>query len=51
VVGKLGEQGVLSNTYIVFTSDNGFYHGEHRVRSGKGRPYEEAVRMPFACHL
>jgi N-acetylglucosamine-6-sulfatase len=47
VVGKLGEQGVLSNTYIVFTSDNGFHHGEHRVSSGKGRPYEESVRVPL----
>jgi arylsulfatase A-like enzyme len=46
-VRKLGEQGVLSNTYIVFTSDNGFHHGEHRVPSGKGRPYEESVRMPL----
>ena len=48
VVRKLREQpGVLSNTYIVFTSDNGFHHGEHRVQQGKGRPYEEAARVPL----
>jgi N-acetylglucosamine-6-sulfatase len=47
VVLKLGEKGVLSNTYIFFTSDNGFHHGEHRVSSGKGRPYEESVRVPL----
>jgi N-acetylglucosamine-6-sulfatase len=47
VVGKLGAQGVLSNTYIVFTSDNGFHHGEHRIQLGKGRPYEEAARVPL----
>jgi len=47
VVRKLGEQGVLSNTYIVFTSDNGFHHGEHRIRYGKGRPYEESIRVPL----
>jgi N-acetylglucosamine-6-sulfatase len=48
VVLKLGEKpDVLSNTYIFFTSDNGFHHGEHRVPSGKGRPYEESVRMPL----
>jgi len=47
VVGKLGEQGVLSNTYIVFTSDNGWHHGEHRIQRGKGRPYEEAARVPL----
>ena len=32
---------------IVFTSDNGFFAGEHRVRSGKNRVYEEAVRVPL----
>jgi arylsulfatase A-like enzyme len=47
VVGTLGQQGVLSNTYIVFTSDNGFHHGEHRIQRGKGRPYEESVRVPL----
>ena len=47
VVSKLGQQGVLSNTYIVFTSDNGFHHGEHRVQLGKARPYEESVRVPL----
>jgi arylsulfatase A-like enzyme len=47
VVSTLGQQGVLSNTYIVFTSDNGFHHGEHRIQLGKGRPYEESVRVPL----
>jgi len=47
VVSKLREKGMLSNTYIVFTSDNGWHHGEHRIRSGKARPYEESVRVPL----
>jgi len=48
VVSTLGEKpGVLSNTYIVFTSDNGWHHGEHRIRQGKARPYEESVRVPL----
>jgi N-acetylglucosamine-6-sulfatase len=47
VVRKLGQQGVLSNTYIVFTSDNGFHHGEHRIQRDKGRPYEESARVPL----
>ena len=48
VVRTLGEKpGVLANTYIVFTSDNGFHHGEHRIQQGKARPYEESVRVPL----
>jgi arylsulfatase A-like enzyme len=47
VVTKLESRGELNNTYIVFTSDNGWFHGEHRIRSGKGRPYEEAPRVPL----
>jgi arylsulfatase A-like enzyme len=47
VVGKLQNESVLDNTYVVFTSDNGFHHGEHRIKSGKSKPYEEDVRMPL----
>jgi len=48
IVGKLGDSGVLSNTYVFFTSDNGFHMGEHRIsRPGKGRSYEEDVRVPL----
>jgi arylsulfatase A-like enzyme len=46
VVNKLPPED-LADTYIVFTSDNGWYHGEHRVRFGKGRPYEEAPHVPL----
>jgi N-acetylglucosamine-6-sulfatase len=37
----------LDNTYIFFTSDNGFHHGEHRIAKQKWRPYEEDIRMPL----
>jgi N-acetylglucosamine-6-sulfatase len=47
VVRTLGAQRVLSNTFIVFTSDNGFHHGEHRIQRDKGRPYEESARVPL----
>ncbi|MBA3636360.1 MAG: sulfatase [Rubrobacteraceae bacterium] len=47
VVGELKDKGVLSNTYIFFTSDNGFHIGEHRILGGKGRPYEESVHVPL----
>src|SRR5581483_4482075 len=35
------------HTVIVFTSDNGFFHGEHRLREGKFLPYEESVAVPL----
>jgi arylsulfatase A-like enzyme len=47
VVNKLKSAGVLGNTYVVFTSDNGWHHGEHRIESGKRQPYEESLRMPL----
>ena len=31
----------------MFTSDNGFFFGEHRIVSGKGRFYEPAIRVPL----
>ena len=47
VVDSLRSAGELRNTYIFFTSDNGFYHGEHRIPGGKWRPYEEDVHVPL----
>jgi N-acetylglucosamine-6-sulfatase len=51
MVGSLVEEleaaGELENTYIFFTSDNGWFGGEHRIRSGKNRPYEESARVPL----
>jgi len=37
----------LDNTYIFFTSDNGYFHGEHRISLEKYRPYEEDIRVPL----
>ena len=47
VVNTLSAEGVLDDTVIVFTSDNGFFFGEHRINSGKNRVYEEATRVPL----
>jgi N-acetylglucosamine-6-sulfatase len=47
VVSTLKQQGELKNTVLVFTSDNGFFHGEHRVPQGKVRLYEPSIRLPL----
>ena len=47
LVKELEDAGELDNTYIFFTSDNGWFGGEHRVVQGKDRPYEESARVPL----
>ncbi|HKF94448.1 MAG TPA: sulfatase [Gammaproteobacteria bacterium] len=47
VVNELAATGVLNNTVVIFTSDNGLFHGEHRIRAGKSRVYEEASHVPL----
>jgi N-acetylglucosamine-6-sulfatase len=46
LVNALRDTGELSNTYIVFTSDNGDYFGEHRLQE-KAAVYEEAISIPL----
>jgi hypothetical protein len=47
VVAALREEGALDDTYIIFTSDNGFFTGEHRVDNGKSRVYEPSSTVPL----
>lgn len=47
LVNTLQSTGVLSNTYFVFTSDNGYHMGQHRFPPGKYTNYEEDLRVPF----
>jgi arylsulfatase A-like enzyme len=47
VVAALRENRELANTLVVYTSDNGFFHGEHRIPKGKERVYEESIRVPL----
>lgn len=43
----LKADGQLDNTYIVFTSDNGFHLGNHRMPAGKQTAYEEDIHLPL----
>lgn len=47
IVSTLDTLEMLDNTYIVFTSDNGFHLGEHRLLAGKNTPYEEDISVPL----
>lgn len=49
LVKKLEEKGVLDNTFIVFTSDNGGVYNitkQWPLRAGKGSYYEGGIRVP-----
>ena len=47
VVGALARTGRLANTYILFTSDNGFFQGEHRIYKGKYLAYDPSSHVPL----
>ena len=47
IVDELREQEELGNTYLVFTSDNGYLDGEHRIEFGKLLAYEPAAQVPL----
>ena len=37
----------MDNTFIIYSSDNGFHIGQHRLPPGKGCGYEEDVNVPL----
>lgn len=46
VLNELEKQGVLDNTLVIFTTDNGYYHGEHGL-ADKWYPHQESIRVPL----
>ena len=47
VVRTLRAVGELDETLLLFTSDNGFFQGEHRVGGGKVLLYEPSIAVPL----
>lgn len=43
---ELESLGALSNTVVMFTADNGWMDGQHRI-AGKTLPFEEAIKIPL----
>jgi arylsulfatase A-like enzyme len=47
LIQALKDRGILDDTYVIFSSDNGFFRGEHRIASGKYLPYDPSSRVPL----
>jgi len=47
LVEVLKDAGKPENTYIVFSSDNGYHLGEHQLPPNKRTAYEEDLRVPL----
>lgn len=46
VLAELEKQGLRENTLVIFTGDNGYFHGEHGL-ADKWYPHEESIRVPL----
>jgi len=46
LMDELRKQGVLDKTLVIFTTDNGYYHGEHGL-ADKWYPHQESIRVPL----
>ena len=47
ILDELGGLHRLRNTYVIFTSDNGFFFGQHRLVGGKFLAYEPSTHLPL----
>jgi arylsulfatase len=46
VLRELRTQNILHNTYILFSTDNGNFHGEHGL-ADKWYPHQESIQVPL----
>jgi len=47
ILSVLERKGVLNNTMVVFTSDHGYFYGEHGLNEERRLAYEETIRIPL----
>jgi arylsulfatase A-like enzyme len=47
LMDELEELGILDDTAVVLTSDNGYWYGEHGLSVERRLPYEEGIRVPL----
>jgi arylsulfatase len=46
ILAEVKSRGLLDQTLVLFTTDNGYFHGEHGL-ADKWYPYEESIRVPL----
>ncbi len=46
ILAEVKKQGLLDNTLVIFTTDNGYFHAEHGL-ADKWYPQEESIRVPL----
>lgn len=47
LLDALTDNGILENTVFVFTSDHGYWYGEHGLSVERRLAYEEGIRIPL----
>ncbi len=50
IIAKLEALGIREQTAILFTSDNGYFFGEHGFSLERRMPYEESIKAPLIIH-
>ncbi|MBI4902716.1 MAG: sulfatase-like hydrolase/transferase [Acidobacteria bacterium] len=47
ILEALEQSGALNDTMVIFTSDHGYFYGEHCLGAERRLAYEEAIRIPL----
>lgn len=47
LVARLEKYNILDNTYILYTTDNGYHISQHRLNPGKECGFEEDINIPL----
>ncbi|KAG0645633.1 Arylsulfatase [Hyphodiscus hymeniophilus] len=47
VISRLDGYGILDNTYVIYTTDNGYHISQHRLAPGKECGFEEDINIPL----
>lgn len=47
IVRRLEDLKILDNTYIIYTTDNGYHIGQHRMQPAKQCSFEEDINIPL----